>query len=63
MNNFGLGDKVIHTKGNVPRKGIIIDATDRKAFWGYKGTPLAFSGDDHYFEWLDTAKPYLSSDE
>lgn len=60
MNDFKLGDNVVHAKGNVPRTGSIIDASDKAGFWGWTGSPLAFYGVHHYFEWLDNAWPYLT---
>ena len=62
MSKFTLGDKVIHEKGNIPRKGKIIDATDRLGFRPNSPTNLAFYGENNYFEWLDIAEQYLRNE-
>lgn len=57
---YNLGDKVIHQKGNIPRKGEIISDPGMKAMYRPDSpTDLAFYGENNYFEWLDKAEPYL----
>lgn len=58
MSKFKVGDSVIHCKGNVPRQGTIKYIDDILAPHGFQ--PLAFYGEDHYFEWLHIAEPYLT---
>lgn len=62
---FKEGDKVIHQKGNVPRKGIIQDRPHEFNFYreGKAHCSLAFYGENNYFEWLDTGEQYLLLDK
>lgn len=58
---FKLGDKVIHQKGNIPRRGEIIEAELERTAWApHLKSNLAFYGENNYFEWLENAEPYLT---
>lgn len=76
MKTFKVGDHVILNKANVPRRGVIVEEPYRHYMYshirGNDGSieetelanhpPIAFYGENNYFDWLHNCEQYLTHD-